>query len=394
MARPRKYPHSVSNRYGKVSVYRTRNRAYTSYKIIWKEGRTRRRETRADEQAALDRANEILQDLEKHAPSRKDATADQWAYYRRCEEMLDGVPLITAVEYFLEHGLKVSTVPEITVTELKKRFVEAKKLAGRSARYVQAIGYHLKALAEAMRKPIAKVTVAELDMYLSGIEDARTRHNHRGTIIAAWKWAQSKGWLPADIKTAADRTETPSVVHKDPGILTPDELTAALRKAESEETLRRIIPYMVLGAFGGIRSAEIGRLTWDDINLEQGTIILSSSITKTRRRRVVHMEDVLVNWLRAHQSTGKIVPVARPHHLLEQVRGAGDWPHNALRHSAVSYLMALHRNAAMVAEQCGHTEAELQASYKAATTAEQALQWFNIQPIWQATPTQQKAECA
>jgi integrase len=136
-------------------------------------------------------------------------------------------------------------------------------------------------------------------------------------------------------------------------------------------------------------------MTWEDnINLETGVIILGSNITKTKRRRVIHMEPVLRSWLEAHRGAGKILPATRPHRLLSEVK-ADTWPHNALRHSAVSYLMALHRNAAMVAEQCGHTEAQLQASYKAAVTPDQALLWFNIQPIqWQATPTQQKAASA
>lgn len=86
--------------------------------------------------------------------------------------------------------------------------------------------------------------------------------------------------------------------------------------------------------------------------------------------------------------------MARPHRQLAALRKS-PWPHNALRHSAVSYLMAMHRNAAMVAEQCGHTESQLQTHYKAIVTTEQSLQWFNKQPtLWQATPTQQKAASA
>ena len=395
MPRPRKFPHTLTNRYGKVTVYRTTNGVYTSFKIVWAEGKTRRRESRPDEASALDRAQEILGDLTAGATSRPDATAQQWAYFQRCESLLKGVPLITAVEFYLEHGLKVDPVEEMTVADVVARFIESRKSAGRGARYLRTLKYDLEPLADVLRKPFARVTVADLDAYLATIGNTRTRHNKRGSITSCWRWARSKGWLPRDKGTAADMTDTPEVSRKDPGILSADVLKAALHKAEQDATQRKMIPYLAIAAFAGVRSAEICRLTWEDhIKLDQGLIVMGSDITKTNRRRVIHMEPALVNWLSAHQSTGKVVKVARPHRLIAPLHNGTPWPHNALRHSAVSYLMAMHRNAAMVAEQCGHTEAQLQTSYKAVVTTEQSLQWFNIQPKWQATQIPQKAASA
>jgi integrase len=394
MARPKKFPHTITNRYGKVTVYRTSNGTYTSYKIVWSEGRVAKRESRADEDTALDRAQEILGDITAGAASRPDATAQQWSYFQRCESLLKGVPLITAVEYFMAHGLKVDPVTEMTVVDVVSRFIESRKSSGRCERYLRTLKYDLDPVAAAMRKPFSRVNVADLDAYLATIGNTRTRHNKRGSITSCWRWARSKGWLPRDKATAADLTDTPEVSAKDPGILSADDLKTALYKAEQDDTVRQIIPYLVIAAFAGVRSAEICRLTWEDhIKLDQGVIILGSDITKTKRRRVIQMEPTLIEWLSVHQSTGKVVAVSRPHRLIATLHSEAPWPHNALRHSAVSYLMALHRNAAMVAEQCGHTEAQLQSQYKAAVTTEQALQWFNIPPKWQAIQTQQKVVC-
>lgn len=395
MPRPRKFPCTLSNKYGQVRVYLTRNGAYTSYKIVWQEGALRRKESRPDEVSAINRANEILDDLAKGVPARKDATGDQWAYYRRCEEMLGDVPLIRAVEYFLEHGSKKASLPPISVRAMCDRFIAAKKGANRSARYIEAAGYHLDAVVLVLHKPLALVRVEDLDAYLSTIKDLRTRYNHRATLVTAWRWARSKGWLPRDLATAAELTDCPEYVHKDPGIISPDNLQAVLDLAATTPSGRKLIPYLVIGAFAGVRSAEMCRMTWEEnIDLDKGTIILGSNITKMRRRRVIYMEPVLIVWLKAFTSTGPVVKTADPHRRLASLKKTS-WPHNALRHSAVSYLMALHRNAALVADQCGHTEAELQASYKAITTSEQSLKWFNLKPPqWQATPTQQKVACA
>lgn len=396
MSRPRKFPCSISNKYGAVKIYRTTNGRYTSYKIVWQEGASRKKESRPDEVTAVNRANEILDDMTKGIPARSDATGDQWAYYRRCEEMLEGVPLINAVEFFLEHGRKQVDVPKISVQAMVDKFIEAKKSANRCARYCRTASYHLNAMAKVMHKPLSMVHVADIDAFLGTITNLRTRYNYRASIVTAWRWARSKGWLPRDRATAAELTDCPEYVHKDPGIVSAEMLKELLTAVVANKTSRDLVPYLVIAAFAGVRSAEIRRMSWEEhVNMEDGTIILGSDVTKMRRRRVIYMEPVLLEWLNHFKSTGPVVKVTDPHRKLAAVR-TGVWPHNALRHSAISYLMALHRNAALVAEQCGHTEAELQASYKANTTSEQSLRWFNTKPdsIWQATQTQPGVACA
>lgn len=398
MPRARSFPLTLRNRYGKVSIYRTRNGTYTSYKIVWQEGSTRKKESRSEETTAVDRANEILADLAANGTSRPDASAAQWAYYRRCESLLpDGVPLIKAVEWFVKHGLKQPVSNPMPVWEVTELFIQAKKDSGRSARYLRTLHYDLEKVALALVKPIADVSVNELDALLRTVDNPRTRKNLRSSVISCWRWAKSKGWLPRDRETAADLTDNPEVKASDPGVITPKDLEATLRQAENTVSGQKIIPYLAIAAFAGVRSAEICRMTWEKhVNLDTGLLILGSDITKTKRRRVIHMEPVLLNWLKAYPGQGKVVPVSRPHASLAQLKDT-PWPHNALRHSAVSYLMALHRNAALVAEQCGHTEAQLQANYKAAVTPDQALPWFNIQPNPKsclATPTPRRAASA
>lgn len=395
MPRPRKFPIVMSTRHAKVTVYRTTNGSYTSYKIVWNEGRRRKKESRSCETVAVARAQEILDDLNKGVESRPDATAEQWAYYRNCEEMLGDIPLKTAVEYYLRHAGK-ETGPQILISDLVQKFIESCETKRKSDRYLETLGHHLRPLGDLFRKPVARLKVEELDEYLASIPNARTRSNHRTSIVTMFRWAKTKGWLPRDRASVAELTDSPEVTHKEPGILAPEELGRVLRRLE--EVNPDLIPYVVIGAFAGARSAEISRLSWDlHIDLDQRVIKLPSSITKTRRRRVVHMDDTLFAWLMEYKSEGMVVKLAKPQQALASVRGDTPWPHNALRHSAVSYLMALHRDAAHVAEQCGHTEAELQSSYKALATPNDAREWFALRPNpntkrqWLATQEQPKA---
>jgi integrase len=376
VSRPIKFPHTLENRYGKVSIYKTRNGKYTSYKIVWQEGSNRRKESSPSEARAVARAEEILSDLSASGVARKGATTAQWAYYQQCEALLpEGVTLREVVENYLK-STPTPAAP-IPLAEIVKQFLESKEKAGCSKKYVTMLRLQLEPLVPHLNPNINKVTAVDLDYFLHQIPHPRTRKNWRASVISCWAWAKSKGFLTTG-PSAAEHTDIPTVPNKDPEIITPEVLKAAFTKVPAE-----LIPALAIAAFAGVRTAEILRMTWEeDVAVDAGLIVLKSNITKTNRRRVVEMEPCLVAWLKAHKGTGKIVPYSQSKftRLMAQAKGDTPWPHNALRHSAVSYLMALHRDAAMVAEQCGHTVAQLQTSYKAAVTRATAEEWFGIFP--------------
>jgi integrase len=82
--------------------------------------------------------------------------------------------------------------------------------------------------------------------------------------------------------------ETKSAV----AIFTPENITELLTKADN--TLR---PFLALGAFAGLRTAELHRLDWSEIDLDRGFITVAASKAKTRRRRLVPISDNLKLWL-------------------------------------------------------------------------------------------------
>ncbi|MDE2641812.1 MAG: hypothetical protein OSB55_03525, partial [Verrucomicrobiota bacterium] len=65
-------------------------------------------------------------------------------------------------------------------------------------------------------------------------------------------------------------------------IFTPSEMRKLLAATSNE-----FLPSIVLGAFAGLRSAEIERLTWDDIRLTERHIIVGKDKAKTASRRIV-----------------------------------------------------------------------------------------------------------
>jgi integrase len=123
-----------------------------------------------------------------------------------------------------------------------------------------------------------------------------------------------------------------------------DELRLLLDKAPAD-----LVPMFAIGAFAGLRTAELVRLEWSDLNIHRGHINIPAVKSKTARRRLITMEPNLQAWLSPYTSqTGRLWTKHRDnyHFVVTQfwkAAGIAKWAHNALRHSFASYHLARHQ---------------------------------------------------
>lgn len=374
------YPKILSNRYGKVRIYEVKNRdKWLTYVVAWCVGRRRIRKSFSDEVAAENHAEVVLKQYENGQALAGNLTSSEALYFEACKRRLGGVPLMTAVEYYLKmHGQgEDSSLPTGKIRELFLKELGAK---GNSYRDIKTVSSHTKMFCDAITGPITGVRATDIDAFLQGQEwSNRYRNNIRTSICRMFSWAKTKGHIPRSMANAAeDSTTYKAEVAASPGIFTPEHMAEILGAASDEW-----VPYFAVGAFGGLRSAEICRLKWEDIRMEEKVIILGSDITKTSRRRVVHMPDNLVAWLESYEGEkqGEITPGVPTKEICRISKEIGkEWVDNGLRHSYISYQMALWRDAARVAEQCGNSVEQVQASYKANALESEANRWFAITP--------------
>ena len=169
------------------------------------------------------------------------------------------------------------------------------------------------------------------------------------------------------------------VVSGEPGILTPEQVARLLESA-SEETL----PYWAIGAFAGLRSAEIERLQWEQVDFEDGLIEVTAKSSKTASRRLVKIEPNLHRWLSPHMfQHGPVCPPGLYPRLLEDRQRAGltEWPSNALRHSFASYHLAHFGNPQQTSAELGHmSPAIVYQHYRQLVRPEQAERWWKVVP--------------
>ena len=142
--------------------------------------------------------------------------------------------------------------------------------------------------------------------------------------------------------------------------------------------------YFALGAFTGLRSAELVRLEWDDVNLARGHIQVAKDKAKTATRRLVPIQPNLAMWLAPHRSKtkGRVFQastrqIGRSH---RPKLPAYEWPNNVLRHSYATYRLAQCQDAARVALEMGNSPQMLFRNYRELADEKDAADWFNIVP--------------
>jgi integrase len=278
----------------------------------------------------------------------------------------------------------VLTAPERSVTKqavttVVDQLLSAKHADGASARYRETIRSHLRRFAACFQVSIDSITTSQIESWLRLQKvGPRTRNNMRGSIVTLFRFARKQGYLPKSDPTEADDLAKAKEYESKVGIITPEQLEGALGQAPE-----KIVLFVVLGAFTGMRSSEILRLEWHDFNFERRFITVAAEKAKTATRRLVPIQDNLLLWLQRYRgSSGRLFNSRRDAAKAIQFAKSCqiDWPNNALRHSYATYRLAAIADAARVALEMGNSPRKLMTNYRELVDEAQAKAWFNIAP--------------
>jgi integrase len=321
-----------------------------------------------------------LSTLRKHPGVTLSLAVNQWHEATRA---LPPEASITEAARFYAAHLAKGELPGINVPELVEAWVRAKEGEGLSSYYLKDIGRKLNRFAASFRCPVASITAPDIAAWLSkkGMT-GRNANNIRNSIVSLFSFARDRGFLPMETKTAAELVkrvkERPSKI----GIYTPGEIAKILHAAP--EQMRAAI---ALAAFAGLRSAEIFRLDWSEVQLARGHILVSPEKAKTAQRRIVPISTNLSEWLvPLAKEEGRVCPNYQ--HLDNLTRlftsiceQAGVAPQrNGFRHSYASYRLAVTHSADKVALEMGNSPRKLFTNYRELVTEAEAAQWFAVAP--------------
>jgi integrase len=396
-----RFPITVKRGSCTVKIYRDKKRRGTYYRVAYQLGGKRHRLHFNDLEKARREAEAKASQLSRGDVDAAQLTGrDRLVYgraleavkehgvpldavaleYSEARKLLNGVSLIDAVRFYSRHhGQGITRKP---VADAVDAMIAAKTAKGVSVVYRADLIYRLGTFKEAFHCDVNALTPEDVKAFfesrLAGLSP-RSHNNFLRTIRTFLGFAQNHGWLSKETDLLArveKRTEKPTPVE----IFTSGQLAALLKHASPE-----FVPCLALGAFAGLRSEEILRVDWSDVERRPGFIEVAAHKAKTAARRIVPISDNLGRWLAiAPRNGARVWPQSKDCFFHAMRDTAADakikWEQNALRHSFISYRLAEVQDVNRVALEAGNSPQMIFRHYRELATPEQARTWFSIAP--------------
>jgi integrase len=385
----------ISNGRQTVKLYRSVNRGKEMYQLAFYQAGKRVQKNFADKSEAKRIAKQVLGELTNDAEAveamatpeleslvaARRVLAPNYALHVAVEEHAQAVgklgkaTLREAVEFFLRHHR--TDVPRLPLSEISEQFARSREQMGLSPHYIFLCRKFTRQLAEAFPGScLSDLTTPVLDKWLGSLKlGATTKNDMRRVVGTCGNWAEKQGHLlkgSSPFPGMVRYKETKSAV----SIFTPEQIASLLKKADA--ALR---PYLALGAFAGLRTAELQRLDWSEIDLDRGFITVAASKAKTRQRRLVPISKNLKLWLKPLQkASGPVCLHACPQHAARTLCEGFSWAKNGLRHSFISYRLAILHDTARVALEAGNSPEVIFGHYRELVTPQAAKAWFAVKP--------------
>ena len=287
-----------------------------------------------------------------------------------------GKTISDAVDFYVQH--LEATQKSAKVAQALVELIENREASGVSARYCYDLKLRIGRFSRDFGdRIVATINTAEIDDWLTGLNLAPvTRNTFRRDLTTFFSFCVTRRYC---VDNPVAKTRKAKEVDGKIGILSVDE-TARLLEAANEASL----PYFAIGAFAGLRSAELQRLHWEEIHWDSN-LIEKATKSKTARRRFIKLRPNLEKWLQPYRKYhGPICPDGLRNLELETRRRAKimDWPSNALRHSFASYHLAHFKNAAELALEMGHTNQQMIFDhYRQLVRPAEAARYWEICPV-------------
>ena len=192
-------PIIIQKGWAKVLIYecplRRGDEEYMTYIISWYIGKKRMRRGMASLRLAKKEANTIAEQLADGSATTAEITQKELQHYRKCENLLNGVPLMRAVKYFIEHNPKEIKAPRFN--DLIDEFLENRKTTpGFISKKLKIMRDHLNRYGSKYNWPINLIGPKHIEEYIEELPLSRlNRLKHRESIFAFLKYARQRGYL-------------------------------------------------------------------------------------------------------------------------------------------------------------------------------------------------------
>lgn len=301
-----------------------------------------------------------------------------------------GVTLREIVDYY-----KLRNNPQLNhfVSDAVLKYLDT--IADKSKDHISRVRQILGRLAEDFPKGrLDDFSLSSLESWLSGWKLTATSYNHGVRILKPFfKWAMAMKFC------ATNPVENMSLRNQSYGEIQTLTINEAQRLVNAcidyrqrldlpslhRLDCRSFLPCIAVMLFAGVRPKEVTRITWDDIKLDKRLIHVSPEASKTRSRRLIHIEDNLMEILQSIPEVERKGTIAGTNYkrkwtLIRQLCEISDM-NDVCRHSYASYWLAVHHDLNVLQKYMGHTTKDTTLQwYLQAQTHEDGLEYFSIKP--------------
>jgi integrase len=401
------FPHKVTKQGVSVTIGRVEKDGQNFFRVLYREQGKRKQAWRSTFDAAKRAADDAIEaTLTGDASALKLNATDRHTYLRAVEylaplnipldhaardyaeiiSLLAGkaTPLEACRDWLKRHAVEL---PKITVADAVEQMKKQAETDGKSDLRLKQLANVLDRFAENFNQEVSTLTPKMIADYLTALELAeRTRRNHRDVIGFINRWLVLRGYLAKGTDWLEGVQKYTKRKLGEISTYTVDEMQRLIAAADE-----RILPMIVIGGFAGLRHAEIARLEWQDIDLEEGFIEVKAENAKTDTRRIVPLKPNLKAFLLPlAKKTGKVVTVKNTSKELgitaaktaNEANGveALEWKHNALRHTYISARVAECGDVPRVADEAGNSPQVIRTNYLKRMRPAAAAEWFAIAP--------------
>jgi integrase len=368
-----------------VKIYRHKSRRYKGkyyqlFTVAYRLNEKQLRKNFSRYKDAWSFASDTATALEKGRAQVLSLNTADWQSYMAAKNLLRpfGIPLHDAIEEYVAMR-KRKKITEKPVRDVVNELLAAKQNAGLSDRYIETLRTYLNRFSDSFQTNIGSINTGAIALWLDTLKiGPRSRNNVRQAVVTLFNFARRRGYLPKGETTEAADVETVRDHDGEIAILTPGQLKKLLGKSKPLYQL-----YFAVAAFTGIRSAELLRLEWSEVNFEKGHIEVKARKAKTATRRLVPIHPNLAKWLTPYRGqSGKLFQSRRAvDSAIKFAKRSGiPWKANCLRHSYATYRLSIVPEAGRVALEMGNSPAKLFTNYRELDRQNHAPEWFAIEP--------------
>ncbi len=352
--------------------------------------------TRLEAQAELQRLELAAQNVTAAAPLRSTRLTDhQLAEAEAVYKKLAGRSLTEAADFFLANWRE--PVTRKSLGEAMEDFLADK--AKQNLRKTSLQNLRAKALllvSSRQETPFDEITVDTLKGIITRPKTSpQTQKNVRRGLHTFYEWAKGRGYVAENLVA---KIPTPEMDEAEPEVLPLPEVRKLLAAAVAFKD-GTLVPYVALSLFAGIRPTELARLSWDDIDLEEGSVTIGPAIAKMRQRRIVEFVRLqnpktkkvlsanLIDWLTPHaiRKTPFVAPNwTKDFNAVKEAAGFGTeanpWVPDVMRHTAISFHLAHLEHEGKTALWAGNSPQVIQKHYRNLVKSKDAAEFWDIRP--------------